>query len=77
MQQRDTIFQIEIDTMIVDPEQLIDLDTLEPEKFMLIHCHAPPAPSFVKLSGCLAVFTKYPYYRGNRIVPIVVVFSAR
>ena len=49
MQKRDSVVQIEIDTMIVNPEQAVDFDALKPEKLMLvplIHCYASPRSIF-------------------------------
>ena len=54
MQKRNAIVQVEIDTVIVNPEQAIDFDTLEPEKprlILLIHCYAPHALFPVTVTG--------------------------
>ena len=60
VKKRDAVVQVEIDTMVVNPEQSIDLDALEPEKLMsilLIHCYTSSTLPFLKLSGCLTVLT--------------------
>ena len=68
VQKRDSIVQVEVDTVVVNPEQPIDLDTLEPEKLILvlsIHCHVSPMLTFTIFSGYPAAFTTPPCLEGS------------